>query len=97
MNASKYGGNKNVHIKVGCDETWMNLSVEDQGMGIAPENLDRVFERFERAVDKCEVSGLGLGLFITKQIVLAHAGHIRVESELGKGSTFTIQLPLDLH
>ena len=53
-----------------------------------------IFDRFERAVSSREISGLGLGLYIVKQIVQFHGGHIDVQSELGKGSSFTVTLPL---
>lgn len=58
-----------------------------------PSAREKIFDRFERSVDANEVSGLGLGLFISKQIVAAHKGKIWVESEIGKGSTFIVELP----
>ena len=96
MNAIKYGEGKPVEVSISHDKGVAKLSVRDHGIGIAPENHERIFKRFERAVLPNEVSGLGLGLFITKQIVDLHGGLIRVESEIGKGSTFIIELPLDL-
>ncbi|HLZ31936.1 MAG TPA: ATP-binding protein [Chloroflexota bacterium] len=71
------------------------VSVADQGAGIAPEELPRLFQRFTRgrAGPKADVSGLGLGLYIARLMVEAHGGHIRVESEVGKGSTFFFTLP----
>lgn len=92
-NAAKYGSGKEVEVSVAHDNNRAKLIVRDQGMGIATEHLDRIFNRFERAVIPSEVSGLGLGLFITRQIVELHGGTIRVESELGKGSTFIMELP----
>jgi signal transduction histidine kinase len=68
--------------------------VEDQGIGISEQDRDRVFERFERGVSQRHSSGLGLGLFIVRQIVEAHGGKIWFESELGKGTKFTVELPL---
>jgi signal transduction histidine kinase len=67
--------------------------VEDEGMGIAPENLERIFHKFERAVSSKNISGFGLGLFVSRYIVEAHQGTIRVESEIGKGSRFIVTLP----
>ena len=71
------------------------VRVTDTGQGIAPADLPHVFERFYR-VDKArsrKLGGTGLGLAIVKHIVQSHNGHISVESSLGQGSTFTIQLP----
>jgi signal transduction histidine kinase len=72
----------------------LRFYVKDQGQGIAKENLVRIFNRFERAVPPNEVSGLGLGLYISKQIIESHHGRIWAESELGSGSTFWLELPL---
>lgn len=92
-NAMKYGNNKPILIKLMDEESVVKLMVSDQGRGIAPKDLDRIFEQFERAIAYNEVSGLGLGLYISRQIVHAHNGHINVESEIGKGTTFTVVLP----
>ncbi|HXH29267.1 MAG TPA: PAS domain-containing sensor histidine kinase [Bacteriovoracaceae bacterium] len=94
MNAMKYGGGNPVEISVGLKSGRAILMVRDQGIGIAKENMERIFKRFERAVAPSEISGLGLGLYITKQILELHGGGIRVESESGKGSTFIIELPI---
>ncbi len=69
------------------------VSVSDQGIGIAPDKIDYVFERFYRA-DRKRFDGSGLGLYIVQQIVHAHDGKVWVESEESKGSTFTVALPL---
>jgi signal transduction histidine kinase len=63
-------------------------------MGIPSEKLEMVFERFERAVSPSNISGLGLGLYISREIVNAHHGHIHVESQLGQGSSFIVDLPI---
>jgi signal transduction histidine kinase len=67
--------------------------VADHGQGIAPEDLDRIFDRFQRATGSQAQPGLGLGLFVTRHIVAAHGGTISVESDLGEGTTFTVELP----
>lgn len=71
------------------------ISVTDTGIGISPEDLPRVFERFYRADKSRSSGGAGIGLAITQAIVEAHGGSIRAESALGKGSTFTVRLALD--
>ncbi len=70
------------------------MSVSDNGKGIPAENLPRVFERFYRVPDlEGKIEGTGLGLAIAKHIAESNGGSIRVESEVGKGSTFTVHLP----
>jgi two-component system phosphate regulon sensor histidine kinase PhoR len=96
-NAMKYGASGR-RVVVGSRplEDAVEFYVQDFGQGLAFEHLDRIFERFYR-VDKArsrESGGTGLGLAIVKHIVLAHAGTIRVESELGAGATFLFTLPL---
>jgi heavy metal sensor kinase len=71
----------------------VELIVEDSGLGIAPEHLSRVFERFYRVPDSSPEKGLGLGLSFVSSIVRAHGGEITVESELGKGTRFVVTLP----
>lgn len=72
------------------------LQVEDTGMGIEPEDLPHLFERFYRGqrVSQSDIPGSGLGLGILKEIVVLHKGEIEVESQVGKGSTFRVFLPL---
>jgi signal transduction histidine kinase len=70
------------------------VSVRDHGMGIAPEDQERIFEQFERTEGSAQVPGLGLGLFIARQIVQAHQGKLEVKSQLGQGAEFTLVLPL---
>ncbi len=70
------------------------VEVRDQGIGISPENQRRIFQQFERVAANHAVHGLGLGLFISDQIVAAHGGQIVVESEEGKGSLFRVCLPI---
>lgn len=93
-NACKYAPNSRIDIRVERDGERARLSVTDTGPGIAPENLEQIFVRFERAVSSQHYGGLGLGLFVTRQIAEAHGGRVWVESTVGKGSTFTIELPV---
>ncbi|MFQ5772774.1 MAG: sensor histidine kinase, partial [bacterium] len=74
----------------------VHISVQDYGIGIKKENIDRVFDRFFRSGNDVSRAkkGSGLGLTLVKQIVDAHHGSVHVESELGKGSIFTIRLPI---
>jgi signal transduction histidine kinase/FixJ family two-component response regulator len=93
-NACKYGPGKPIDVTVRNTGDRARLTVRDQGIGIAAEDLTRIFECFERGTATHEVGGLGLGLYITRQLVEAHGGEIRVRSEPGAGSTFAIELPL---
>ena len=94
-NAVKYGEGKPIEVRVTCKGQEALCVVKDQGRGIPREKLMLIFDKFERAIDKNEVSGLGLGLYIANRIVIAHEGRIEVESELGKGSAFTVKLPIE--
>lgn len=96
-NALKYGRGEPVVIRTSLEQGWARIEVEDQGIGIAPEAQRRIFERFERDISASEVSGLGLGLYITRELVTAHSGRIWVESAgANLGSIFVVELPLDL-
>ena len=92
-NAAKYGRNAPIHVSVRCAGDRAELTVRDQGLGIAPEHQQRIFERFERAADARHFGGLGLGLWLSRQIVEAHGGTIRVSSALGAGASFVVELP----
>ncbi|OJT17352.1 hypothetical protein BO221_45360 [Archangium sp. Cb G35] len=94
-NALKYGAGRPIHVHVRWADGVARLSVRDEGIGIAPEHRGRIFGKFERAVSERHYGGLGLGLHITWQIVSALGGTIAVESEVGHGSTFTVELPRD--
>ncbi len=94
-NAIKYGQSKPIEITVSASEGIARLSVRDHGLGIPLKDQKRIFERFERAVSTSHVSGFGLGLWIARQTVEALGGRIRVESELGEGSTFSVDLPIE--
>ncbi len=92
-NAIKYGAGRPVDVSVASDGTRATLSVRDQGIGIEESDRKRIFERFERAVTRRDRPGFGLGLWITRQLVVAHGGEIAVESQAGVGSVFTAALP----
>ncbi|HZI16256.1 MAG TPA: CHASE domain-containing protein [Myxococcus sp.] len=92
-NALKYGRGAPVDVRVREDGAHARVEVTDRGIGIAPEDAERIFGRFERAVSSRHYGGLGLGLFITRQLVEALGGHISVHSEPGQGATFTVRLP----
>ncbi|WP_224363562.1 CHASE domain-containing sensor histidine kinase [Hyalangium versicolor] len=94
-NAIKYGAGKPIHIQMHADAQRLVLTVRDHGIGIAPEHQVRIFERFERAVSERNYGGLGLGLYITRTILEALGGTIRVQSETGQGACFTVELPLE--
>jgi len=92
-NAIKYGAGKPILVRLAAGPERVTLTVQDQGIGIAPEHQARIFERFERAVSERNYGGLGLGLYITRTIVEALGGTIRVRSEPGQGACFTVELP----
>ena len=97
-NAVKYtpsGGD--VSVKARKVENMIQINITDTGIGILKDDLSTIFERFERLEDHLEIaSGTGLGLMISKFLIERHGGEIHVESEQGKGSTFTIVMPLDI-
>jgi signal transduction histidine kinase len=95
-NALRYGGGKPVAVTVGerPDEREAFVSVRDQGMGIAPADQERIFEQFERTEGAAQVAGLGLGLYIARQIAQAHQGRLEVRSAPGEGAEFILSLPL---
>ena len=95
-NALRYGRGKPVAVAVGLREQEPEafVSVRDQGMGVAPEDQERIFEQFERAEGSNAVPGLGLGLYIARQIAQAHQGRLEVRSARGEGAEFVLSLPL---
>jgi signal transduction histidine kinase len=92
-NAVKYGREGPVEVRLRCGGGLAVLEVEDHGIGIAPDDQERIFDRFGRAVSARHFAGLGLGLWIVRQLVEAHGGRIRVRSAPGQGATFTVELP----
>jgi len=95
-NAVKFGRKKPIEVVVSTVGQKIEIRVKDHGIGIARENLERIFDRFERASKSSSTVGLGLGLWITKSIAVAHGGAIQVESEPDHGSTFIMSFPLQI-
>ena len=93
-NAIAFGPGKPIRIRLQATSEKALLTVRDEGIGIAPNDQARIFERFERAVSSRNHGGFGLGLYICRTIVDALEGTISVQSEPGRGSTFTVELPL---
>lgn len=94
-NALRYGGGKPVKVEVAQNEGLATMSVRDRGIGVAEADQARIFEQFERTDDsRKHAAGLGLGLYITREIVRAHGGTIALESVAGEGSLFEVTLPL---
>lgn len=83
-----------INVKVSCNPSFAIVSVEDFGIGITREDLGRLFDRFYRASTPFLTSGLGIGLYISRNIVKRHGGELKVESEYGKGSRFYFTIPL---
>jgi signal transduction histidine kinase len=92
-NAAKFGEHKPIEVSVSGASGCARLVVADHGIGIAPEAQRRIFHKFERAVPVEHYGGFGLGLWIVRQIIEAHGGGIHIDSRLGEGSTFTVELP----
>ncbi|MGK3989879.1 AAA family ATPase [Sorangium sp. So ce136] len=92
-NAIKFGNGRPIEVSVAVRGDMARIVVRDHGVGIAPEDLERIFRRFERAVSPRSYGGLGLGLYIAHEIVRAHGGAIQVSSAPGEGTYFTVDLP----
>ncbi len=93
-NAIKYGDGKPIEIGLHSRENQVEFQVKDKGLGIPESMQAAIFERFERGSSAEKISGLGLGLYITKQLIEAHDGTISVKSQVGNSSTFTVRIPL---
>ena len=93
-NALRYGAKSPIDVSIYVEGQNAIVEVRDQGIGISEENQQRIFQQFERVSAKHAVAGLGLGLFISEQIVAAHGGKITVQSALGEGAVFRVSLPL---
>ena len=99
-NAHKYSGeSKKIEIIVKSTADSVEINVKDFGIGIPPEDQNKIFNRFYRGGDELtrSVKGSGIGLTIVKRIIEAHGGRLDVESEIGKGSTFTVSIPLGVN
>jgi two-component system sensor histidine kinase VicK len=96
-NAAKYSGTGKT-IEIACEhiDDLVQISVKDEGVGIRPQDIERLFERYYRVENNNApmVSGFGIGLYLSAEIVHRHNGRIWVESEAGKGSTFYFTIPL---
>ena len=93
-NALRYGGRSPIQVRVYREGDEARVEVQDRGIGISEENQRRIFQQFERVSAKTVVAGLGLGLFISEQIVAAHGGSIVVESQINEGALFRVCLPI---
>ena len=86
-----------VTLRVKLDDAQLQVAVEDTGVGIAAEEIPKVFEKFFRSADPRvqDETGTGLGLSLASEVVRMHGGEITVESELNQGSTFTVTIPAE--
>jgi len=94
-NAIKYAPKSEINISITANGDMLRIAFADRGEGIPEDYLPFIFERFYRVPGERTVTGTGLGLYICKQIVMAHHGNIWVESVLDEGTTFFIELPMD--
>ena len=92
-NSLKYASQQPITVQLAQDRDFASLSIQDRGIGISNTDQARIFEPYERAVSIHNFGGLGLGLYISSQIVKAHGGSIDVKSSSGGGATFTVKLP----
>jgi signal transduction histidine kinase len=92
-NALRYGGGSVVEVSVHDENGKVRIAVRDHGKGIAPDYIDRIFEPYERGARSGEPKGLGLGLYISRQLAKSHGGELTVESTPGEGATFSLTLP----
>jgi signal transduction histidine kinase len=92
-NAVKFGAGKPIEVKVELVGEVARVSIADHGIGIDPSTQERIFSRFGRGVSAKNYGGLGLGLYVSRRLVEAHGGSIRVESEPGSGAKFIVDLP----
>jgi signal transduction histidine kinase len=92
-NAIKYGRGGPIALELEGGAGGLRITCIDQGVGIEPSALEAIFRRFERAGASRNDGGLGLGLYVAREIARAHGGDIGVRSEPGRGSTFTLSLP----
>jgi PAS domain S-box-containing protein len=91
-NAIRFGAGRPIEVTVDADRDYASISVRDHGIGIAPEQQPKIFERFERGMDQ-RSGGFGVGLWVVRTITTAMGGTVSVESRVGAGACFTVQLP----
>ena len=94
-NGLKYSDN-GTRIEINCKlhHTEVEIQIKDEGIGIKPEDIDKLFERYYRVQGNHTISGFGIGLYLSAEIIERHGGRIWAESEEGKGSVFYFTLPL---
>jgi signal transduction histidine kinase len=93
-NALRYGGGQPVEVSVHEAGERVRIDVRDHGRGIVPDDIERIFEPYERGARNGEPKGLGLGLYISRQLAASHGGSLCVSSGPGEGATFSLDLPL---
>jgi signal transduction histidine kinase len=94
-NALKFGSGHPVEVGVAREGAVARVEVRDRGIGIPPDQLERIFERFERAVSSRSYGGLGLGLYLARRAAEAHGGRVWAQMRPGGGATFSLELPLE--
>lgn len=94
-NGVKYSpSGTNIHIHIRAYEMFLRIDMRDEGVGIKEEDINHIFKRFYRGYHHAQIEGVGIGLYLTRQIIEAQGGYIKVKSDLNIGSTFSIFLPL---
>ena len=94
-NSLRYGAGRPIDVRLDATPVDVRLSIVDRGIGIAPQDLERIFHRFERA-SSTNYGGLGVGLYVARAVAEAHGGSIEVSSTLGEGTRFTVSLPREV-
>lgn len=95
-NAIRYGDGHPVRIELESDQAWVEVRVIDHGIGVAPADRERIFQRFERGLAAPRSGGFGIGLWLSSKLVQAQGGTLVLQSEPGHGSTFIVRLPRDV-
>lgn len=95
-NAIRYGDGNPVRVELQSHPQWVEVRVIDRGIGIAPADRERIFQRFERAGSAPRSGGFGIGLWLSSKLAQAQGGSLSLQSELGQGSTFIVRLPRDV-
>nr|WP_315256510.1 hybrid sensor histidine kinase/response regulator [uncultured Duganella sp.] len=92
-NAMRYGCQQPISVTLTVEQDWARIDVRDCGPGVAPENQAKIFEPYERGVGSEAPAGLGLGLYISRQLAEVHEGRLTLQSKPGEGSVFSLTLP----